>query len=188
MSVTSLTNLAVLTVNNPAQTARLLLAMRPGREALCLGFSLAMVLSCLLQVGMAQALPIPPDQPVPVTEPILLILARSAGAMMLSILAFLMFGRLLGGVGSFDDIFLLTVWLQYLQIGGLVLSLLSLLVLPLLIVMVTLAMAVLSLYVTLHFLNEAHKFGSLWKSFGVILLSALVAVPFVLALTPSGPV
>ncbi|WP_170398968.1 YIP1 family protein [Ruegeria arenilitoris] len=188
MSATSLTNLAVLTVSNPAQAARLLLAMRPGREVLWLGFSLAVVLSCVLQVGMAQLLPIPPDQPVPATEPVLLILARSAGAIMLSILAFLMFGRLLGGTGTFDEVFLLTVWLQYLQIAGLVLSLVSLLVMPLLIIVITLATAVLSLYVTLHFLNEAHKFGSLWKSFGVILLSALVAVPFVLALTPSGPV
>lgn len=187
-SSSSFANLAVLTVTNPAQTARQLLVMRPGREALWLGFSLAVVLSCLLQLGVAQLLPIPPGQPVPATEPVLLILARSAGAIMLSVLAFLMFGRLLGGTGTFGDVFLLTVWLQYLQIAGLVLSLVSLLVMPLLIIVITLATAVLSLYVTLHFLNEAHKFGSLWKSFGVILLSALVAVPFVLALTPSGPV
>ena len=82
----------------------------------------------------------------------------------------------------------LTVWLQFLQIVALVMTLVLSLTMPFLMMMMLFATAILSLYITLHFLNEAHQFGSLWKSFAVILLSALIAVPFVLYLTPAAPV
>ena len=82
----------------------------------------------------------------------------------------------------------LIVWVQYLQIAALLGVLILSLTIPFLMAVLLLATAILSLYITLHFLNEAHQFGSLWKSFGVVLLSALVAVPFVLMLAPVAPV
>ncbi len=180
----SLSELAVLTLTNPAEAARNLLALRPGREVLWLGFFLAVVLNGLVQLGIDHFVPVPEGEPVLPPEPVLMNLVRSAGAMLLSIAAFLFIGRLMGGVASFDDVMILTVWLQYLQIAALLVTLVVSLVLPFLMVMFLLATAIISLYVTLHFLNEAHKFGSILKSFGVVVLSALVAVPFVLVLSP----
>lgn len=188
MNRMSFSELAVQTLTNPTEAARHLLALNPGREVLWLAFFLAVVLNGLVQVGIDQFVPVPEGSTAPPADPVFLNLIRSAGAMLLSVVAFLFIGRLLGGVATFDGILTLTVWLQFLQVIAFLITLIVAMVLPFLMLMFLLATAVLSLYVTLHFLNEAHKFGSLWKSFGVILLSALVAVPFVLALTPSAPV
>ena len=147
-----------------------------------------MVLNGLVQFGFEHLLPIPDGLEVPPPDPIFISLIRSAALMMFSIVAFLLAGRLLGGQASFEDIMKLTVWLQFLQITAMFVTLLLAIVLPLLMVLFLFTTAIVSLYVTLHFLNEAHKFGTLWKSFGVIVLSALVAVPIVLAFTPSTPV
>lgn len=200
MNMAFLVNLAVLTVTTPAEAARRLLALNPGREVLWLAFFLAVVLNGLVQLGidvfvtipsaerLAETVAVPNAELLTEPEPIPLTLVKSAGGTLLSIFAFLYVGRFLGGTGTFNGIMALTVWLQYLQIAALLISLVVSIALPVMMVMLVLATALLSLYITLHFLNEAHQFGSLLKSFGVILLSALVAVPFVLMLTPSGPV
>ena len=188
MNSAGFAQLAVLTLTNPAQAARQLLQLRPEREVLWLAFFLAVVLNGILQFGIDTLIPVPAGEPVPASAPVYLVLIQSAGAMMLSVGAFLFVGRFLGGRATFEEIFCLTIWLQYLQIAAMVITLVITIVLPFLMLMFLLATAVISLYVTLHFLNEAHQFGSLWKSFGVIALSALVAAPFVLALMPSGPV
>lgn len=188
MNMVYLGNLAVLTLTTPAEAARRLLALRPGREVLWLAFFLAVVLNCLVQLGIDLFVPVPDAETLTDPEPVPLVLLKSAGAMMLSILAFVFVGRFLGGTGSFDDIMVLTIWLQYLQIVALLITLVFSITFPFLMLLFLLATALFSLYITLHFLNEAHQFRSLGKSFAVILLSALVAVPFVLMLTPSGPV
>ncbi len=188
MNTMTLGSLAVLTLTNPAEAARRLLEYRLGREVLWLGFCLAVILNALVQFGFEYLLPVPDGVDVPPPEPIFMSLIRSGTLMMFSIAAFLFAGRLLGGRATFNEIMTLTVWLQYLQITAMFITLLLAIAIPFLMVLFLFATAIVSLYVTLHFLNEAHKFGTLWKSFGVIVLSALVAVPFVLAVTPSAPV
>ncbi|CUJ95075.1 Yip1 domain protein [Ruegeria denitrificans] len=188
MKTTTLGNLAVLTLTNPAEAARQLLAFRIGREVLWLAFFLAVVLNGLVQFGFEHMLPTPDGLSLPEREPIFMSLIRSSVYMLFSIVAFLAVGRLLGGQGTFVEIMTLTVWLQYLQTAASVAALILAIIAPMLMVLFLFVIALVSLYVTLHFLNEAHKFGTLWKSFGVIVLSALVAAPFVLALTPNAPV
>ncbi|WP_420587090.1 Yip1 family protein [Ruegeria sp.] len=188
MNIATFGNLAVQTVTNPADTARYLLSVRPKREVLWLAFFLAVVLRCLLQVLMSQILPGPAGSTASGPDSIALSLVWFAGIMLFSIVAFFLFGRLLRGVASFDDVFALMIWVQFLQIAVLLPTIILAAIVPALFLMIALATAVLSFYVTLHFLNEAHKFGTLWKSFGVILLSAFAAMPFVFAFTPSGPV
>jgi len=188
MNTLSLGSLALLTLSRPAEAARHLLAWNPRREVLWLAFFLAVVLNGLVQISIDTLVPVPDGVAVSEPDPVVMVLVRSAGAMMLSIAAFLFVGRFLGGTGRFEGIMLLTIWLQFLQIAAMVITLVLSMTFPALMVLLVLATALLSLYITLHFLNEAHEFGSLWKSFGVILLSALVAVPFVLMMTPSGPV
>ncbi|WP_170570368.1 Yip1 family protein [Ruegeria atlantica] len=188
MNITMLGNLAVLTLFNPASAARELLAMRLGREALWLGFCLAVVLNGLVQFGFENLLPVPEGLEVAPPEPIFISLIRSGVLMMFSVTAFLVVGRLLGGSATFSEIMTLTIWLQFLQIIAMFITLVLAIAIPFVMVLFLFATAIVSLYVTLHFLNEAHKFGTLWKSVGVLLLSALVAVPIILALTPSTPV
>ncbi len=188
MNTPNLGQLAVLTLRQPAEAARQLLALNPGREVLWLAFFLAVVLNCIIQLGIDLSIPVVEGDAGPITESVPIVLVRSAGTMMFSILAFLFVGRFLGGTARFEGMMVLIVWVQYLQIAALLGVLILSLTIPFLMAVLLLATAILSLYITLHFLNEAHQFGSLWKSFGVILLSALVAVPFVLMLAPVAPV
>lgn len=187
MNMSFLGNLAAQTLVSPSEAARRLMAMRPGREVLWLAFFLAVVLNSIVQFGIDYFIWASNPDVTVAPDPILINLTTSAGAMLLSVASFLYVGRILGGSASFEDIMVLTIWLQFLQIVALLITLVIAMTVPFLMVTMLLATALVSFYITLHFLNEAHQFGSLGKAFGLILLAALVAVPFVLLLTPSGP-
>ncbi len=188
MTLLSLRDLVLVTVTSPAGAARRLIDMRLGRDVLMLAFSLAVILNTLVQSAANFGLPmISPDVQF-VAEPMSRTLVVSIGAIMISVLTFLLIGRLIGGTGSFNEVMTLVVWLQVLQIVAQAIILLLAIALPILYLPCSVALLVLSLYITLHFLNEVHQFQSLGKSFLVMLISGVVAVPFVLLLYPAGPV
>ncbi|WP_299983279.1 Yip1 family protein [uncultured Ruegeria sp.] len=184
MNSAALLNMVVLTLTNPAEAARRLLAMRFGPDVLWLAFFLAVILNALVQSLSGFVLPLINPEVQQLAEPVSRTLFVSVAAILISVVIFLLVGRVLGGSGSFNDFMTLVVWLQILQIAGQAIVLVSVSVLPFLFLPASLAMLVLSLYITLHFINEAHEFKSLGKSFLVILLSGLVAIPFVLWLSP----
>ncbi len=188
MNSTALLNLVVLTLSNPAEAARRLLALRLGTDVLWLAFSLAVILNALVQSASSFVLPLISPDVQQLAEPLSRTLFVSVAAIMISVVTFLLVGRVLGGTGTFNDFMTLIVWLQILQIAGQAIILALVAALPFLFLPASLAMLGLSLYITLHFLNEAHRFQSLGKSFVVILISGLVAVPFVLWLIPAGSV
>lgn len=186
MSTAAIHGLVRTTLTNPAEAARQLLALCPARDVLWLGFFLTVVLSTLVQTAASILYPLAsPDLQIPF-EPVWHELGVSTGALMLSIAAFFLAGRLMGGVARLDDIMCLIIWLQLLQVVAQFAIYIIALVIPLLFSPLVLAMSLYSLYITLHFLNQAHQFNSLGKSFLVVLLSALAAVPFVLFLFPLG--
>ncbi|SDW40391.1 Yip1 domain-containing protein [Ruegeria halocynthiae] len=188
MSSAVLLNMVILTLRDPAEAARRLLAMRLGADVLWLAFFLAVILNAMVQSASGFVLPLISPDVQQLAEPLSRTLFVSVAAILISVMTFLLVGRTLGGTGTFNDIMTLIVWLQILQIVGQAIVLVLVAIVPFLFLPASLAMLALSLYITLHFLNEAHRFASLGKSFLVILLSALVAIPFVLWLSPSGPV
>ncbi len=188
MNLSFLGNLVVMTLVSPAEAARRLMKLRPGREILWLAFFLAVVLNSIVQFGLDYFVWLSGPDVAQAPGPVLMNLVTSAGAMLLSVASFLFVGRLLGGRATFEDIMVLMIWLQFLQILALLATLVIAMTLPFLMVPMLLATALVSFYITLHFLNEAHQFASLGKAFGLIVLAALIAIPFVLLLTPSGPV
>ncbi len=184
MNSAVLLNMVVLTLTNPAEAAKRLLAMRFGPDVLWIAFFLAVILNALVQTLSGFVMPFINPEVQQFAEPLSRTLFVSVAAILISVVAFLLVGRVLGGKGSFNDLMTLVVWLQILQIIGQAIILTLVSVLPFLFLPASLVMLVLSLYITLHFLNEAHRFQSLGKSFLVILLSGLVAIPFVLWLSP----
>ena len=112
MNPAVLSQIAVLTLTNPAEAARRLLDLRPGREVVWLAFFLAVVLNGAIQIGIEQMVPVPQGEPLPVSDPVILNLLRSSGAMLLSVVALLFVGRTIGGVATFKDILILTIWLK----------------------------------------------------------------------------
>ncbi len=188
MNGSQLGSLALLTLANPAEAARRVLAAIPPREVLWIGLALVVVLNALAQSVSTLVFPALDPSLDMAFEPVVQSLATSAGAMALSVFAFLFIGRMLGGKATLDGILALVIWLQLLQIIGQVVIFVAVLVIPSVFLMLVLAMSLYSLFISLHFVNQAHGFDSLWKSFGVILVSGLLAIPFVLLMTPSGPV
>ena len=80
-------------------------------------------------------------------------------------------GYFMGGTGSLDDILSVMIWLQFLRVLVQVVSIVLLLTLPLLAALLTLAAAILGLWIFVHFIDQAHRFGSPLKSVGVIVAS-----------------
>lgn len=188
MNIPPLGPLVVLTLRRPAEAARQILTLDLGREAVWLSFFLVVVFNCLIQLSTDLIIPTPDAQLNPEAEGIPFILIRSAGAMLLSVVAFLLVGRVLGGNATLSGLLTLMIWLSFLQSGALLAMVISSVTIPALTFLLLLATLGWSLYITLHFLNEAHQFGSLGKAFAVILLAAIVALPIVLMFTPTGPV
>ena len=188
MTIPQMGPLVVLTLKKPAEAARQILALNLGREAVWLSFFLVVVFNCLIQLS-TDLIFMAPEAPVNAeAESIPFILIRSAGAMLLSVVAFLLVGRVLGGSATLSGLLILMIWLSFLQSGALLAMVLASVALPALTLLLLLATLGWSLYITLHFLNEAHQFGSLGKAFAVILLAAIVALPIVLMFNPTGPV
>ena len=188
MNAAYLGKLAGLTLRDPAEAARHLMARNPGRDVLWMVFFLTIILATMVQLTSDTLVPVddPAMQTLVLSAP--QYLATAAAALMLSIATFFYVGRFLGGDASFDDIMILVIWLQLLQVAAQLLSLLIMIIAPDLAFPLVLATILLSLYITAHFLDQAHRFGSLGRSVLVMFLSGVVAVPFVLALSLIGPV
>ena len=118
MNSTALLNLVVLTLSNPAEAARQLLALRLGTEVLWLAFSLAVILNALVQSASSFVLPLISPDVQQLAEPLSRTLFVSVAAIMISVVTFLLVGRFLGGTGTFNDFMTLLVWLQILQIAS----------------------------------------------------------------------
>lgn len=190
MTTISLRALVATTVTNPAEAARQLLSLNLARETLWLALALAIVLNATLHVLSNILVPVnDPDLQI-LTNSLVAYVALAGGGLLLSIAAFFYVGRKMGGAGSFEDVMILMVWMQYLRVLVQVLSLIFMLAIPGLFGILALAAALLWLYIIVHFIDQAHRFGSPLKAFGVLILSALaiaVVVTVLLSLV-GGPI
>ncbi len=182
MTVVSLRALVATTVRNPAEAARQLLALNLNRQSLWLALALAIVLNSFVHVLSNVLVPVDdPDLQV-LTDSLVTYIALSGGGLLLSIAAFYQVGRKMGGVGSFDDVMVLMVWMQFLRVLVQMLSLIFVLLLPGLFVILAFAAALFWLYVIVHFIDQAHRFGSPLKALGVLVLSAVAIAVIVTVL------
>ncbi len=170
--------LVLRSLTEPRLVARWLLGLRLSKEALLTCFALVVVLNTLL-FGVAVLLdptPLPWFLAKPSVYGVL-----QAGSLLATVLAFLWGGRLFGGSARLADIAVLVIWLQALRalvqlvllilmpasafLGGLAVSLTS----------------VIGFWILLHFLDEAHGFGSLLKALGTIVFG-LMGMAFALSI------
>lgn len=168
--------LAVLTLQDPRQAARTLLALGIPASARTAGLLLVAVVSAVLaslQIGMG-------DQPLdPMTEFMTASPFRSAVMqwlfLALSVVLVHRVGRAFGGQGSFPDALLIVVWLQLLMLAVQVLQLVMSFVAPVLAGLFGLVGFVVFLWLMTTFIAELHGFRSRGLVFLGMLLSALAA-------------
>jgi hypothetical protein len=109
-----------------------------------------------------------------------------AGALVITVHVLYWIGAAIGGDGELDDMLSVLVWLQTMRVFAQVILLVLMLALPTLAGLFGLAVAVLSIWILVHFVNEATGLGSIFKTVGV-LLSAMVGIilglSFILTIT-----
>lgn len=171
----SLRDLIVLTIREPARAAQILLQLKLSREALWTGLLLVAVLNTMLFSLSNLLVPSPQLLPLFMESPTIYLIMIFAG-LLLTCMAVHWVGRAAGGKGSLQDVMVLIVWLQGLRVLVQCASLLLILTVPFLSMLLVLAAAAIGLYITVHFVNQAHRFNSIGLAFGVLIASGLAIV------------
>lgn len=187
MTMNGFLRLAVQTVTAPRDVARLLLSIRPGREALLTGFALVVVLNAL--VFSASQLLSPAPMPAAFSNPAVFA-AMQAAVLGATILALTWTGRLLGGRARLEEVALLLIWMQALRVLAQALLMLLIPASTVLGAAVFMALTVVGIWILLNFLDEAHEFGGLLKAAAVVglgLLAMAFALSILLALAGVDP-
>lgn len=169
--------LITLSLQAPAKAARHVIDLRTPRDVLWTLLALACAINAILFFLSDTLTPPPPPDleelmlalPAFMKSPILVFVFSAAG-MVLMIHLLHWVGALMGGTGSLGDMISAFVWMQFLrmlaQAGGIVLLLVSQPIAGLygLIVMV------MSLWISVNFINEGANLGSLLKTVGLFLI------------------
>lgn len=167
------------TLFQPQEAARALIQMRLPRQGLWMALGLMSILNSIVYSLSLQFSP-PTDpsaalMPPAFHSPVLFALFLF-GALAITVIALYYVGLGLNGTAeSMDDVLVLITWLQVLrllvQVGVLVLALAA----PVLAALAVMVAAIWGAYILVGFVDAAHRFGSMFKAAGVILLS-LVAM------------
>lgn len=170
-----LVDLARLTVQDPQQAARVLLAEGVPLKARTAGLLLVAILSALLaslQVGGRESLD--PFSALMLASPIR---AAVFQWLFLAVTVFLVYrvGRAFGGHGRFADALLVVVWLQLIMLGFQVLQMVILPLSPNFAGLIGLVSFGLYLWLLTVFIAELHGFVSRGMVFLVMVLTAMAA-------------
>ena len=167
--------LVVLSVKNPAEAAQILMSLKLPRNGLWTALILMAALQAIIFAVSGFLVPGPSPAPALFGSPLRFFM-MAAFALVLTVYALHWAGRLLGGEGSLEDVMVLVVWLQLLrvlvQVGALILSV----TLPVLAMLFVLAATIIGIYILLHFINEAHRLGSLGRAAGVLCVAVVSIV------------
>ena len=192
-STQSIGTLTILSLQNPALAARFVLASGFRRDILWSLLLLVSIANATL-VWVSNALTGPtPEQlaQMPIQIPAIIFsplfaFVFLAGALVITVHVLHWLGAAIGGTGSLENMLAVLVWLQGLRVMAQVVLLVLMLAVPTLAGLFGLAVAILSLWILVHFVNEATGLDSIFKTVGV-LLSAMVGVilglSFILTIT-----
>lgn len=178
MIALNLKDLAVMSVTNPAQAAQILLAQNLRRDVLWLGLALAIVLNTLLFSLSNMMIPGPEGMPLIIQSP-MIYAGFVGGGVLATIISIHRVGAMLGGQGSFDDVMVLMVWMQFLRVAVQAVAFVLMLTIPILSFLLVLGASLIGLFIFLHFIDQAHGLGSLMKAAGV-LVGSILAIAVVL--------
>ncbi|MFT5797113.1 MAG: hypothetical protein ACI84R_001169 [Candidatus Azotimanducaceae bacterium] len=189
----SLGTLTMLSLRSPSIAARFVISSGLQRDALWSLLLLVSVANATL-VWISNALTGPtPEQlaQMPIQIPAIIFsplfaFVFLAGALVITVHVLHWLGAAIGGTGSLDNMLAVLVWLQGLRVLAQVILLVLMLAVPSIAGLFGLAVAILSIWLLVHFVNEATGLGSLFKTVGV-LLSAMVGIilglSFILTIT-----
>lgn len=178
MTTKMIRDLVILSVTKPAEAARQILAFQVPREALWTALFLAAVLNTLFYQLSRFLMPGPSPFPGALESPGIYLGLVAAG-LIITIYAIFRAGRMMGGQGTLDDVMKLMIWLQFLRVIAQIATLVLAFTIPMLAALMVLAATIAGLFIMINFIDQAHRFGSLGKAIGVLLLSGFALAFFV---------
>ncbi|WP_390914766.1 YIP1 family protein [Pseudosulfitobacter sp. SM2401] len=169
--------LIALSLQNPAEAARHVIDLRTPREVLWTLLVLACALNAMLFWVSSALTPPPPPEfsetglalPAFLSSPIL-VFVFSAGGMVLMIHLLHWVGTVMGGTGSLGDMLSAFVWMQALRLVAQAGAVILLIVSPPVASLYGLVVAVVSLWITVNFINQGANLGSNLKTIGLLLI------------------
>ncbi|WP_293577487.1 YIP1 family protein [Phaeobacter sp.] len=164
--------LLAMTFQSPRAAARSILDMNWPREALLLALALTSVVNTLLLV--LSELLLPAVGGAAFGMPSLLYAGAAFGLHLGTCVLLTWTGRWIGGQGGFAGILALTVWLNALQIGLFAVVMVLHLILPLAASLLAMLSNFVMLAIFVMFIQEAHKFSSIWRAIGALMMSAIL--------------
>ena len=186
----SLKDLAVLTVQDPAEAARQLMALQLDRGTLWTAVFLVATLNTIL--ASLNTVLLPGESPFPgLMDVPAVYFFFVGGGLVLTILTIFWAGRAFGGEASMEDIMVTVAWLQFMRVLVQAAALVLLLTIPALSVLLIFAAAILGIWILVHFVDQAHRFGSLGKAAGVLIgafVGLVVGVSILLSIIGVGAV
>lgn len=166
-------DLAVLSLTDPSTAARQLLDMQVPRNILWMLLLLVTVCNTILFTISDLLAPVPGPLSDLIGSPFIM-LGMVAGGLILTVYSISLSGRLVGGTGTFYKVMVLIVWLQVLRLVVQATVLFLMMSIPLLSALLVIITAFVWLYLLVHFVNEAHEFGSLGRSTVVLIVSLVI--------------
>ena len=175
MTASFLTELAVQSVKDPARAARRIIDMNVPSAALWTGLTLMAVLNTLMFVVSNMLMPGPSMLPGAFNMPVFYFGFVMFG-LILIVYSIFWTGKALGGTGTLHDVMALVVWLQGLRVVVQAATVLLLLTIPLLSAILVFVAGILGLWILVHFVKEAHGYGSLGQAAGVLIAAFFAMV------------
>lgn len=171
----SLQTLAIQTILQPAAAARTILSRDWPREVLWTGLFLGLVLNTLFFALQQVMFPVP-DAAQVIRMGVTSYLMMNLAIQLALIGGVTVAGRFLSGQGRMDQVMALMVWLLVLQAAGHAVMLLVIMLSPMLAVLMNLVIVAAGFFIMLHFVNEVHGLGSLFKAFAVVLMAGVLVI------------
>jgi hypothetical protein len=169
----SLQELAIQTVLKPAEAARVILSRDWPREALWTALFLGLVLNTLLYALQMILFPAPAG-----VQTISLGISAYFGLNLLIQLSLIygvtFTGRFLSGTARLDQVMALMIWLLLIQAAAHALMLVLAFISPAMAVLMNLVTVVVGFIIMMHFVNEAHRLGSLFRALAVVIMTAVL--------------
>ena len=165
-------DLARETVFDPPGAAERVLTFEIGRNALWMALLLATVLNALLFSLSHDLFPTAVPLQGLFDNPLLYAMAQGGG-LVITVFVLTWVGNMMGGQGGLGDVLVCLVWLQFMRVLAQALVIVVGVAVPMLGGLISLAILGMSVWILLHFINAAHRFDSLFKSFFVLFLAGL---------------
>jgi hypothetical protein len=166
--------LAITSVKDPASAAPTLMAMGFPTQALWSALVLVAVVNAMLFTLSDLLFPGPSPLPEFFSSPLVYFVVVAVG-LSLTVVSLFWTGRFMGGKGELADVLVLIVWMQTLRVLVQGAAIVLMVVAPILSALLVFAAALIGVYMFVHFVDQAHRFGSVGRA-AVVLIASFLAI------------